>query len=161
MSDMIRVGMADYKLCSSPDRITTLGLGSCMGVVICDPRLGLCGMAHVMLPDSKKLKKNEERKKFADTCLHDMYEELLNKGASRAHMYAKIAGGARMFSFDSENEMLNIGAQNVAAVRLFMQNHRIPIKGENVGDNYGRTIIFSPEDGLLHITAIGKGEYVI
>lgn len=161
MSDVIRVGMADYKLCSSPDRITTLGLGSCIGVVVCDSKLGLCGMAHIMLPDSKKLKKNKERKKFADTCLHDMYEELLRKGANKSCLYAKIAGGARMFSFDSDNEMLNIGVQNTNAVRLFLQEHQIPIRAESVGDNFGRTIVFSPDDGSLHITAIGKGEYVI
>ena len=38
MSEMIRVGMADYKLCAPPDKISTLGLGSCMGVVIYDTK---------------------------------------------------------------------------------------------------------------------------
>lgn len=161
MSKVIRVGMADYKLCSSPDQITTLGLGSCLGVVICDPTMRLCGMAHVMLPDSKKISKNGERMKFADTCLADMFEELLQKGASRTRLYAKIAGGAKMFSFDSDNEMLNIGIQNTNAVRKFLQEHRIPIKAEHVGENFGRTIVFNPEDGALHITAIGKGKYII
>ena len=51
MSEMIRVGMADYKLCAPPDKISTLGLGSCMGVVIYDTKTKLCGMAHIMLPD--------------------------------------------------------------------------------------------------------------
>ena len=45
MSEMIRVGMADYKLCAPPDKISTLGLGSCMGVVIYDTKTKLCGMA--------------------------------------------------------------------------------------------------------------------
>ena len=77
---MIRVGMADYKLCAPPDKISTLGLGSCMGVVIYDTKTKLCGMAHIMLPDSTKITHNQNRMKFADTCLLDMYHELLARG---------------------------------------------------------------------------------
>ena len=80
MSEMIRVGMADYKLCAPPDKISTLGLGSCMGVVIYDTKTKLCGMAHIMLPDSTKITHNQNRMKFADTCLLDMYHELLARG---------------------------------------------------------------------------------
>lgn len=161
MSDLIRVGMADYKLCSSPDQITTLGLGSCLGVVICDSSSGLCGMAHIMLPDSTRISKNENRMKFADTCLQDMLEDLLKNGAKTSSLYAKIAGGAKMFAFQTESELLNIGDQNVKAVRYFLQQHHIPIVAEDVGENYGRTIVFCPEDGSLHITVFGKGELII
>ena len=59
-NDVVRVGIADYKLCSSPQKITTLGLGSCLGVVIYEPSSGICGMAHVMLPDSKRISNNTE-----------------------------------------------------------------------------------------------------
>lgn len=45
MSNMIRVGMADYKLCRPPQKISTLGLGSCLGVILYDRRLKICGLA--------------------------------------------------------------------------------------------------------------------
>ena len=67
MSNIIRVGMADYKICKAPDYIVTLRLGSCMGVVIYDTQKLICGMAHIMLPDSKKINQNKNRFKFADT----------------------------------------------------------------------------------------------
>lgn len=153
--------MADYKICSSPEQISTLGLGSCVGVVICDSVSGLCGMAHVMLPDSSKITNNFNRKKFADTCLTDMLQELLDKGAVPSNLYAKIAGGAKMFSFRSQNEMLNIGEQNAKAVTSFLKEHRISIKAEDVGGTCGRTIIFCPEDGSLHVIVVGQGEHVI
>ena len=158
---MVRVGMADYKICSSPEQIQTLGLGSCVGVVICDSVSRVCGMAHVMLPDSGKIAHNSNRKKFADTCLTDMLQELLSKGAVPSNLYAKVAGGAKMFSFRAQNDMLNIGEQNVEAVHSFLQAHRISIKSEDVGGTCGRTIIFCPEDGSLHIVVVGKEEYVI
>lgn len=161
MSEMIRVGMAEYKLCTSPDQISTLGLGSCLGVVICDSDLGLCGLAHIMLPDSTRISKNGNRMKFADTCLDDMYCDLVEHGAKPSSLYAKLAGGAKMFAYQTENELLNIGEQNVQAVHRFLQRHHIPIKAEDVGENYGRTIVFCPEDGSLHVTVFGKGELVI
>ncbi len=43
MSKMIKVGMADLKLCISPDSITTLGLGSCVGIALRDPKTGVGG----------------------------------------------------------------------------------------------------------------------
>ena len=37
MGNMIKVGMADLKVCKCPDALTTLGLGSCVGVALYDP----------------------------------------------------------------------------------------------------------------------------
>ena len=49
MANMIKVGMADMNTCKAPDAITTLGLGSCVGIVIYDPvktlRYGSCNAA--------------------------------------------------------------------------------------------------------------------
>ena len=67
MSEMIKVGMADLKLCKSPDAITTLGLGSCVGIAIRDPITKIGGLAHIMLPDSTKISNNQCIAKFADT----------------------------------------------------------------------------------------------
>ena len=55
MSNMIKVGMADLNICESPDAITTIGLGSCVGIVLYDKKTKICGLAHIMLPDSKAI----------------------------------------------------------------------------------------------------------
>ncbi len=161
MSNIIRVGMADYKICKAPDYIVTLGLGSCMGVVIYDTQKLICGMAHIMLPDSKKINQNKNRFKFADTCLLDMLNELLHEGASKKSLVAKIAGGARMFAYDSTNEHLNIGGKNIQATKDFLAMNHIPILAEDTGAFHGRTIEFYPETGELQVKAVGKGIYII
>ena len=86
MSNMIRVGMADYRLCRPPQKISTLGLGSCLGVILYDQRLKICGLAHVMMPSSQLIRKNANRMKFVDTCLKDMFEELLKQGSRKENM---------------------------------------------------------------------------
>lgn len=161
MNEVIRVGMADYKICRPPQKISTLGLGSCLGVVLYDRTTHICGMAHVMLPDSRKISKNHNRLKFVDTCLQDMYEELLKHDVKSQNLIAKVAGGSKMFCYETENEFFNIGMQNVAAVHKKLASWSVPILAEDVGNTYGRTILFDPETGELQIRIAGSEEYVI
>lgn len=161
MGKMIKVGMADLNICRAPDAITTLGLGSCVGVVIYDATLKLAGMVHVMLPDSTKIKNNENRAKFADTGIADLLAEMEKRGAARIRLKAKIAGGAQMFAFNTNNEMLRIGEQNAEAAKKVLRMLHIPVVAEDTGKNFGRTIEFYPETGELLIKAVGKANYVI
>ena len=67
MGEIIKVGMADLNICKSPDGLTTLGLGSCVGIALRDPITKVGGLAHIMLPDSTAIKDNTNIPKFADT----------------------------------------------------------------------------------------------
>ena len=67
MGNMIKVGMADLKVCKAPDALTTLGLGSCVGVALYDPVTKVSGLLHCMLPDSTQIRNNSNLAKFADT----------------------------------------------------------------------------------------------
>ena len=58
MVEIEKVGMADLKICKAPNALTTLGLGSCVGICLWDTASGIGGLAHIMLPDSKKIKNN-------------------------------------------------------------------------------------------------------
>ena len=126
MGKMVKVGMADLNICLPPDCITTLGLGSCVGVVVYDPVRKISGMVHIMLPDSTKIKNNENMAKFADTGIDELIKYLIKAGASRASLVSKIAGGAQMFAFNSNNDMLRIGDRNVEAVKEKLKRLRIP-----------------------------------
>lgn len=158
MQNTIRIGIADMNYCEAPDLITTLGLGSCVGVVLYDSVINKCGMVHVMLPDSTKIQKNTNLAKFADTGIEALYEGFLKKGADRTRIKAKIAGGAQMFAFNSQSEMMRVGECNVRAVKEMLAKYRIPIVSEDTGANYGRTIVFDPSTSILRVKIVGKEE---
>lgn len=158
MQNIIRIGIADMNYCKAPDLITTLGLGSCVGVVLYDSMLRICGMVHVMLPDSTKIQNNTNRAKFADTGIEALYNGFMKKGAEKSKIKAKIAGGAQMFSFSSKSEMMRVGECNVRAVKEILAKYNIPIISEDTGANYGRTIIFNPETCILKVRIVGKEE---
>ena len=163
MSEIIKVGMADLKTCVSPNGVTTLGLGSCVGIAIRDPVTKIGGLAHIMLPDSKAIKNGGlSVPKFADTGIAELVLQMEKLGAKRSRMVAKIAGGATMFSFQgSSSAMGQVGQRNVEATKAKLKELKIPILAEDTGANYGRTVIFYPETGEFHIRAVGRSESVI
>ena len=70
MSNVVRVGMAEYKIAKSPAVLVTLGLGSCVGVALHDSINKIGGLAHVMLPDSSLSNKEYFNPgKFANTAI--------------------------------------------------------------------------------------------
>ena len=106
MSEIIKVGMADLKTCISPNGITTLGLGSCVGIAIRDPQTKIGGLAHIMLPDSTAIKNSQQNiAKFADTGIEELVRQMERLGAMRSRMVAKIAGGATMFNFQGSGTL--------------------------------------------------------
>lgn len=162
MGEIIKVGMADLKTCKAPDGLITLGLGSCVGIAVRDPITKIGGLAHIMLPDSKAIiSNNSVKEKFADTGIEELVRQLVNMGANRGRLVAKIAGGATMFQIQSRNDIMKIGERNVEATIAKLKEMNIPLLAQDTGENFGRTVTFYPENGEFHIRAIGKTQKII
>lgn len=153
--------MADLAVCKSPDGVTTLGLGSCVGIAIRDPMTKIGGLVHVMLPDSKAIKNNSCLAKFADTGIDELIRLMVQLGANRSRLEAKIAGGAQMFAFQKNCELVSVGDRNAEAAKAKLKELQIRLLSEDTGQNYGRTVIYYPETGDYIIRAVGKPEKVI
>lgn len=163
MSELIKVGMADLKVCQYPDALTTLGLGSCVGIALYDSVTKVSGLAHVMLPDSKQIGNNQNIAKFADTGIEELIRQMTRAGASKARLVAKIAGGAQMFHFSASaaDAIMRVGDRNVAAVKETLAKEHIRIVAQDTGFNYGRTVELYSEDGRFVIKSVGKPIKVI
>ncbi len=161
MGEVIKVGIADYKLCRKTDKITTIGLGSCVGIVLYNSTDEYCGLVHIMLPSSKEIVNNSKRAKFADTGIEDLIIELEKKGVKRSSLSAKIAGGATMFQFSGNSVLGSVGDRNVKAVKETLARFNIRIVAEDTGADYGRTILFDPVTKGLSIRSAGRNEMII
>lgn len=158
MPELIRVGMADYKVGSSPATIISYGLGSCIGISIYDPQTKIGGLLHIMLPDSTQSRPSENPAKFADTGIPLMLADILQLGASRSRLVAKLAGGAQMFAFANATDIMRVGARNAAAAKKILQDLRIPVLAEDTGGTYGRTVQIDLATGIYKVKTIDKGE---
>ena len=161
MGDAIKVGMADLKVTSKPNSLTTLGLGSCVGICLYDKSKKIIGMAHIMLPSSKEIRNNSNKYKFADTAIDEMIKLMKEKGATKRRLTAKIAGGAMMFKFKSNSSKMNVGQRNAEAVKQILKEKRIKILADDTGGSFGRTITFDSSDGSLKIKTIGHGTEIV
>ena len=156
MSEVIKVGMADLNVCKAPDVITTLGLGSCIGLVFYDPVSKVGGMVHYMLPDSTKVRNNRNIAKFADTGIDELLRRVIAAGANKGRLIAKIAGGARMFEVSGLSDVCNSGARNAEAAKAKLKQLGIRLVAEDTGLNYGRTVELHCDTGEFYIKSVGK-----
>lgn len=156
MGVVIKVGMADLKTAKAPDILTTLGLGSCIGIALWDSTTKIGGLAHIMLPDSTKIRNNSNIAKFADTGIVELVRQMEALGVSKRRLVAKIAGGAKMFEVSGTTSVGNIGEKNAIASKKVLQELGIPILAEDTGLNYGRTVELDCSNGDYIIKAVGK-----
>lgn len=156
-SKEIKVGIADLNIALPPDRLITVGLGSCIGIALYDNSKGIGGLAHIMLPDSTAFNTINNPIKFADLAIPILVKKMEEKGASKRNIKAKIAGGASMFNFTDKSMIMDIGNRNSIAVKIVLENLSIPLLGEETGGNKGRTMIFDTINGSVQIKTVGLG----
>ena len=154
------VKIADLKIGREADTVTTLGLGSCVGITLYDPIRKIGGLVHIMLPEYSD-QSDHNRFKFADSGITELLEKMIRTGASRSSLIAKLAGGAHMFSGAGTQNFLKIGERNVAVSVNTLHALKLPIVGNDTGGTHGRTIELYNDTGKLKIRTVGFGEKII
>lgn len=156
----VRVGIAEAGVVTNPDSITTLGLGSCVGVTLYDEKRKIGGMVHVMLPSTELARgKDFNRSKFADSGVPDLVERMIRFGADRRRLVAKLAGGAQMFNVGGPGDsILKIGSRNTEACKMALASLGIPVMSEDTGGSWGRTIVLFSDSGILEVRTIGRSK---
>lgn len=149
MSDIV-VGIADMAVAKSPHTITTLGLGSCVGIVLYDKIHKIGGLAHVLLPNAPA-RGDTNLAKYADTAAKELLRRMLNLGASSSLTVGKLAGGAHMFCGVEQVNVMQIGKRNVEQSLLALKHCSITVIAQDVGGSSGRTIVLDCETGALTI----------
>jgi chemotaxis protein CheD len=158
------VRMGDWAVSADPgDSLVTIGLGSCIGLVLVDRVRRVAGLAHVMLPQARPGQAadlpREARGKFGDLAVDALLEAVLEAGARRMGLEAALVGGAHMFNFGSAQ--LDVGARNEAAVRDGLAAARLPVKAAATGGNKGRTVRVHVGDGRVLVRAAQGGDEVL
>lgn len=150
------VGISEMRIARRPgDEIVTYSLGSCVGVALYDPLLRVGGMVHCMLPASNI---DPERARvspcmFTDTGVQALLQELLNLGAEKRRLVAKVAGAAKLLD---DSNTFRIGDRNRIVLRKVLWKNSILISAEDIGGNIARTMTLHIDSGQVFIRAGGK-----
>lgn len=152
------VAISEFKVAAAPACLVTYGLGSCLAIAIYDPEKRLGGLAHTLLPQPKPGMDTSRPEKFVKSAIRMMLDELLGLGADRQKLEAKIFGGANMFKALQEYAGESIGQRNISAAREILSELSIPLRAEDVGGNFGRTLYFNLDSGKVTVKSIREGK---
>ena len=152
----ILVGMGEYRVVNDSTKLTCVGLGSCVALVLQDTRKQIGGMAHIMLPSRDEARNKGNLGRFADSAVPLMVKEMERRGAAKAHLKARIFGGANMFPMVPNKGLIAVGDRNVRAVKETLKKHGIILIEKETGGCRGRTVIFNPQSGTVTIKYAGE-----
>ena len=147
------------KIAKGEGILVTYALGSCIGLCFHDPRLRLGALLHIMLPLNLETGRTHPMK-YADTGIKETLKQLEAKGASRARMTVKIAGGAKMFEVSGNSGLGNIGQRNIESVHTILKRENIRLVGEYTGGTVARTLLFDVVSGQGCIRSYGVKDII-
>jgi chemotaxis protein CheD len=156
----IRVKVADLAV-ASDGTISTIGLGSCVAIVLHDAKAQVGGMAHVLLPSEAMSRDKTNPAKFPATAVPLLIAEMRKLGASLDRTRAKIVGAASMFGNLMPAGGINLGERNVTAARAVLAEVGVPIIAEDTGSDYGRSVFLYVLSGRVEVRSLRKGSRVL
>jgi len=146
-----RVSIGEARIGRAPVILKAYGLGSCVAVGLFDREAGVGGLGHMLLPERPVKNPLGSECKYVDAGILRMVQEMELVGAVRERLVAKVAGGANMFEATYQTLMSSIGTRNAMSARDTLARLAIPLVGEEVGGNRGRTVEFDLEGGLMTV----------
>lgn len=152
-TNRLPVGMGQIMVGCAGDTLEAV-LGSCVGIVLCQPRRSLAALAHVVLPSSNA--RTGLPGKFADTAVIELLRLLELEGAAPSSLVAKLVGGANMFG--NATGPLQVGQANITAAKALLAQHRLRIGGEHLGGSQGRHIVVDCQTGLVTVEVVGQAK---
>ncbi|HKG95060.1 MAG TPA: hypothetical protein VKA84_24295 [Gemmatimonadaceae bacterium] len=151
-----RVKVADYAVARGDATIVTIGLGSCVAIVLHDRAAQVAGLAHVLLPSESMSRDRSNLAKFPSTAVPLLLGEMRKLGA-RGPLWAKLVGGASMFQKLLANGT-NMGERNLDATRIALGAAGVPILAEDVGGDYGRSVYLDVRSGRVLVRSLKRGD---
>jgi chemotaxis protein CheD len=130
----------EFRIGTAPEDVLTTVLGSCVATCLHDPVAGIGGLNHFLLPERGDGRLDSQ--KFGLNLMELLINALLNAGARRDRLAAKLFGGARI-----TRGLTNIGAANGAFALRYLEAEGIACQAQSLGGSRARRLRFWPASG--------------
>ena len=155
------VTVADWAADQGSVDLLTLGLGSCVAIMLYDRDAKVGGMAHVLLPSRSLARDASNPAKFPETAVPLLLQRMTRLGAEPRRIVAKLAGGASMFAALMTPGTIQMGERNIVASRNALRDADVSVTAEAVGGAQGRSVRFHLADGSVEIRTVGSDAITI
>jgi chemotaxis protein CheD len=151
------VRVADLRAGVADDVLVTVGLGSCVAILLYDAEARVGGMAHTLLPSPKLARSDRNPAKFPESAVPRLLELMIAEGARRDRVTGRLAGGASMFATLAPPGTVQMGERNLVAAREALSSQGVPLVAEAVGGDFGRTVRLRVRDGRVEVSTVSHG----
>jgi chemotaxis protein CheD len=154
----IVVRVAELGVGSRGESLVTVGLGSCVAIILHEPAVAVGGLAHILLPSPSLSRRTESGPgRFPQTAVPELVQRMAALGASPRRIVARLVGGAGMFTSLTPVGAIQMGERNAVASRQVLLTHGIAVMGEDLGGDFGRTVRFDIATGRVEVTSVRHG----
>jgi chemotaxis protein CheD len=143
------VGIGGFAVSKSPDDIIkTFALSTCVGLVMFSMRKRCLGMAHIQLPECRRLG-SDKPSRFADIAPEFMINEMKRDyNCTARELLISLYGG-----IDSKgpNDCFRIGEKNLANVKAKLKALGLVYNEVDTGGQESRTLIAYSSTGVVEV----------
>ncbi|MFW7380826.1 MAG: chemotaxis-specific protein-glutamate methyltransferase CheB [Oligoflexus sp.] len=139
----------DFYIAKEPTLIRTV-LGSCVSVVLYDPKLRAGAMNHIVLPAKTRFDQDDDEGYFAESAVKAILKGMKKLGSQREDLVVKVIGGA----YFNLKQVTKVGELNVAAVMKILRDFGLKPAASKTGGSNGYKVLFNSETGLLRFHMI-------
>jgi chemotaxis protein CheD len=136
----VHVVQGEFHVSREADVVITTILGSCVAACIRDPFAGVGGMNHFLLPGERD--DTADAMRYGAYAMELLVNSLLQQGADRRRLEAKLFGGGRIAKGFSD-----IGGLNAAFAEDYLAKEGITYAGGSLGGDQARRIQYWPVSG--------------
>lgn len=156
--ERVPVRIGEIRVACGASMLFTVGLGSCVAIVLYDAGARIGGLAHAMLPTPASGRGGIDVPvgRFASTAVPELIRMMERAGAARRRLDAWLAGGASMFRDVLDSDGLRLGRRNVDAARAALSEAGLSVRAQDVYGTYGRSVYLRTDDGELLITSVNN-----
>lgn len=134
---------------AGPARISTL-LGSCVSIVLWNPKRRIGGMCHYLLPTGRP-RTGGKPGAYADIAMAKLFDAVTRAGSRPAEYRTTLVGGGIMFPLLQRDAIPEVGERNVAAGRALLAHYRFTLHREDTGGEGHRHVDFDLATGEVNI----------
>ena len=135
----VNIIQGEFRVTEDPQVVLMTILGSCVAACLWDPMLAVGGMNHFLLPGEEG---GDSAVRHGVHAMELLVNGLLQRGARRERMQAKLFGGACML-----RGLTDVGTLNASFAERFVKRERIAVTGGSLRGVQGRRINFWPATG--------------
>ncbi len=157
----VAVLIGEAKVAGPGNVLYTVGLGSCVAIVLYDDESRIGGLAHAMLPDPSNGRKLTPIGRFATTAVPELIARMVEAGADARRIRARLAGGASMFETLLPERGRRLGMRNVEAARTALEQAGVHVHAEDVGGSHGRSVYLTTCDGNLRVSSVSLPDVLL